>query len=198
MISPSVDFSPNQRQFSANFRRKCRHRECRSAFIEHTVFYRDARNNSRASSDLRGNKFYCQPAVGFSPFPHRRDVLDAWNPLTGPDAGRKLYFRPSNENVQKIVLARYRVSDIRTRTGDESGETRRVFRVKRNVGAWLSCSKDSECYLPDFDVLRTRQSWVRVNQRDTYLLNWTFWSLNVASIAHIRRNAEVSIIVIGY
>jgi len=39
----------DRRQFNANFRKR---RIANAAFIEHTVFYQEARNNSRVSSDL--------------------------------------------------------------------------------------------------------------------------------------------------
>lgn len=122
------------RQFSANFRRECRRRsECRSTFIEHAVFRRDKEKQFACEFGPSRKQILLSASRRVFASSSHRDVLGAWNTVTCPDAGRKLYFRSSNENVQKIVLARYRVSDIRTRTGDENGETQRPFRVERGV-----------------------------------------------------------------
>jgi len=114
----------DQRQFNANFCRECRRRKYCSTFIEHTVCSIKTRETIRKQCEFGPSRKQILLSASRRVFAFSPRRASCVKHVDVSRYSRKLYFRPSNENVQKIVLARYRVSDIRTRTDDESKGTR--------------------------------------------------------------------------
>lgn len=128
----------------------------RMSLLSNTLYSTDnetTRNNSRVSSDLRGNKFYCQPAVGFSPA--TCSVHETRWHVSMP-AGNYIFAR--RMRMYKRSFSQDTACQV-SRIGDESRETRRVFEIATRIVNDIS------------RIWRTSKLLVKVNRRDAYLLH---------------------------